>query len=122
MDNAVNPELDTDQISDDYHANGVGMTFIDDFLTKEAVARIRTFCEDATIWHETKDGYLAAWMADGFHGELLFQVPTKGGFSLYRLRLFQLFFYRLRRRCARNFRAYSRITSWARCGHSSTTR
>ena len=91
MDNAVNPELDTDQISDDYHANGVGMTFIDDFLTKEAVARIRTFCEDATIWHETKDGYLAAWMADGFHGELLFQVPTKGGFSLYRLRLFQLF-------------------------------
>ena len=80
MDVAVNPELDADQISDEYHANGVGMTFIDDFLTKEAVTRLRTFCEDATIWHETKDGYLAAWMADGFHGELLFQVPKKRGF------------------------------------------
>lgn len=77
LDVAVNPELDTDQIEKDYHANGVGMTYIDDFVTPEALVKIRTFCEDATIWHETKDGYLAAWMADGFHGELLFQIAEE---------------------------------------------
>ena len=74
---AVNPELDVEKIEKDYHSNGVGMTYIDDFVTPEALLNIRTFREDATIWHETKDGYLAAWMADGFHGELLFQIATE---------------------------------------------
>lgn len=77
LDTAVNPDLDLENIEKDYHSNGVGMTFIDDFVTPEALLKIRTFCEDATIWHEAKDGYLAAWMADGFHGDLLFQIAEE---------------------------------------------
>ncbi len=77
LDTAVNPELDVKKIEQDYHSNGVGMTYIDNFVTPEALVKIRTFCEDATIWHEAKDGYLAAWMADGFHGDLLFQIAEE---------------------------------------------
>ena len=77
LDTAVNPKLDVKKIEHDYHSNGVGMTYIDDFVTPEALVKIRTFCEDATIWHEAKDGYLAAWMADGFHGDLLFQIAEE---------------------------------------------
>ena len=47
---AVNPALDRAAIEANYKANGPGLTHLDGFLTTEALASLRRFCLDSTIW------------------------------------------------------------------------
>lgn len=48
---------------------------IDGFLNAEALAAMRRFCFESTIWHEIKGaGYLGAYYRSGFNDPLLFAI------------------------------------------------
>lgn len=51
---------------------------IDDFLTEEALAGLRRFCLESTIWSESfEDGYLGARPESGFASPLLAQIAEE---------------------------------------------
>ena len=53
----------------------VGIIWLDDFLTPEALERVSQLCHQTTMWHEVKPmGYLGAYVDDGFTAPLLYQV------------------------------------------------
>lgn len=91
---AVNPDLDRAAIEGDYAENGPGYTFVDDFLTPEALEKLRRFCLTSTIWYEYRyaNGYLGAFMDEGFVCPLLLQIARElrqalpGIFKQHRLR------------------------------------
>ena len=73
---SLNRDLDVAAIEDDYHRNAPGITFVDDFLTAEALDTLRRFCLESTIWYDFNypGGYLGAYLSEGFSCELLFQI------------------------------------------------
>jgi Flp pilus assembly protein TadD len=76
---AVNPRLDALDIERDYRRNAPGMTFVDDFLTPSALVSLRRFCLEATVWFENRyaNGYLGAFLDDGFCCPLLLQIADE---------------------------------------------
>lgn len=84
----VNPALDRQAIETEYYDNGVatkgqaecpdqdGVVVVDELLTAEAMAALRKFCFESTVWHSLmKEGrYLAAFLDDGFAPPLLAQI------------------------------------------------
>ncbi len=76
---AVSQQLDWGAIEADYRANAPGMTFVDGFLTADALASLRRFCLESTIWfsHRYANGYLGAFMDDGFCCPLLLQIAEQ---------------------------------------------
>ncbi len=84
---AVNPDLDIPAIEADYKKNDPGITFFDNFLTPEAIAGLRRFCLESTIWYEFRytNGYLGAFMEDGFCCPLLLQVAEEMRSALPRI-------------------------------------
>jgi Flp pilus assembly protein TadD len=76
---AVNPHLDVRTIEDDYRQNAPGLAFVDHFLTPSALASLRRFCLEATVWFESRyaNGYLGAFLDDGFCCPLLLQVADE---------------------------------------------
>jgi hypothetical protein len=50
---------------------------VDDLLSDEALAAVRAFCLESTIWNELKGGYLGAYMPDGFSGRLLLGIAAE---------------------------------------------
>jgi len=81
---AVNPELDRHAIQADYAANAPGITFFDGLLTPEALASLRKFCLESTMWFEYRyaNGYVGAFMDDGFACPLLYQISEELRLSL----------------------------------------
>jgi len=73
---ALNPDLDFEAIQDHYFANAPGVTYFDDLLTPEALSALRSFCLESTIWFDFNyhNGYLGAYLSDGFSCDLLFQI------------------------------------------------
>lgn len=72
---AVSPRLDARSIEQDYHTNTPEITYFDDFLTPEALRRLREFCLESTIWYTRyENGYLGAVLGDGFASPLLAQI------------------------------------------------
>jgi Flp pilus assembly protein TadD len=76
---AVNPALDAATIEADYRCNVPGITFIDSFLTPAALHSLRRFCLEATVWYESRyaNGYLGAFLDDGFCCPLLLQIAEE---------------------------------------------
>lgn len=76
---AVNPALDAAAIEADYRRRAPGITFIDDFLTPAALESLRRFCLEATVWYESRyaNGYLGAFLDDGFCCPLLLQIAEE---------------------------------------------
>ena len=76
---AVNPALDTAAIEADYRRHAPGITFIDGFLTPAALESLRRFCLEATVWFESRyaNGYLGAFLDDGFCCPLLLQIAEE---------------------------------------------
>ncbi|MCZ6617777.1 MAG: tetratricopeptide repeat protein, partial [Gammaproteobacteria bacterium] len=71
----VNPNLDAEALQKDYFANAPGITYFDDFLTPEAIESLRRFCQESVFWFDTnRNGYLGAYLSDGFYCDLLFQI------------------------------------------------
>jgi Tfp pilus assembly protein PilF len=72
---AINSELDAGAIEQDYHASRPEITFFDNFLTPDALQRLRAFCLESTIWYARyENGYLGAMLGDGFANPLLAQI------------------------------------------------
>jgi Tfp pilus assembly protein PilF len=76
---AVNPRLDRERIEAAYFANGPGITHVDDFLTPEALAGLRRFCVESTIWFDYlyDGGYVGASLEGGFACALLAQIALE---------------------------------------------
>jgi hypothetical protein len=70
----INPELDFGAIQDKYLAAEPNVLAIDNLLTPQALAAVRQFCRESTIWNNIKPGYLGAYFFDGFCSELLLRL------------------------------------------------
>ncbi len=75
---ALNPDLDAPAVEADYARHEPGMTFVDGLLKAEALDRLRRWSVEATIWkREYENGYLGAFLGDGFACPLLLQVAEE---------------------------------------------
>ncbi|MGH6930606.1 MAG: tetratricopeptide repeat protein, partial [Dongiaceae bacterium] len=76
---AVNPHLSAPAIESDYRRNVPGITFVDQFLTPDALGSLRRFCLEATVWFESRhaNGNLGAFLDDGFCCPLLLQIADE---------------------------------------------
>ena len=75
-DAALSPSLACDTLQADYAAATPPVVVIDDFLTDAALAALRRFCLEATIWFDCKEygGYLGAYLNEGFDSPVLFAL------------------------------------------------
>jgi tetratricopeptide (TPR) repeat protein len=72
---SMNPGLDVAAIEARYHAGKPEIIFVDDVLRPEALDRLRRFCWESTIWKKDyENGYIGAFLGDGFATPLLLQV------------------------------------------------
>ena len=75
---SINPQLDVATIEERYHAERPEVTFVDDLLRPEALERLRRFCWESTIWKKDyENGYIGAFLGDGFATSLLLQVADE---------------------------------------------
>ncbi|CAN5227671.1 hypothetical protein BH24PSE2_BH24PSE2_17660 [soil metagenome] len=76
---AVNPALDAARIEGEYAARAPGITWVDDLLTDAALTSLRNYCLESTIWFDFThaNGYLGAYMEDGFCCPLLLQIAEE---------------------------------------------
>lgn len=89
---ALNPALNRADIESRYLSARPEVTVIDHLLKTEALDTLRRFCLESTIWKKDYDnGYLGAFLGDGFATPLLLQVAEElrlafpGIFKDYRL-------------------------------------
>ncbi len=75
----LNPGLDALGIEARYLETAPGITYFDDFLTPEALSALRSFCLESTFWFDFNhdNGYLGAYLSDGFSCGLLFQIAEE---------------------------------------------
>lgn len=92
----VNPDLDWKAIEERYFDSKPHCVHIDGLLTPEALAALRAFSLESTIWNGLKDGYLGAYLQDGFSGRLLLRIAAE-----------------LRERMPRTIRDHALQTMWA---------
>ena len=75
---AVNPSLDVAAIEARYNAKRPEIMYVDGLLTDEALQSIRRFCLDSTIWkRDYPNGYIGAFLGDGFACPLLLQIAEE---------------------------------------------
>lgn len=75
---ALNPDLDVPAIEARYHARRPEVMYIDHLLTDGALASLRRFCLESTIWkRDYENGYLGAFLGDGFSCPLLLQIAEE---------------------------------------------
>jgi len=70
----ANSGLAWDKVEDRYLAAEPHHAVIDDLLSPRALAALRAWCLESTIWNDLKGGFLGASMADGFAGRLLLGI------------------------------------------------
>ena len=74
----LNPRLDVEAIEDRYHASKPEIMYIDDLLNEEALRSLRRFCLESTIWKKDyENGYIGAFLAEGFSSPLLLQIAEE---------------------------------------------
>lgn len=75
---ALHPALDVASIESRYLSQQPEVTYIDDLLNQEALEELRRFCWDSTIWKKDyENGYIGAFLGDGFASPLLFQIAEE---------------------------------------------
>ncbi len=75
---AVNDSLDFGQIEDRYLSSPAAVVHFDGLLSPEALARLREFCLDSTIFFRCDPtGFVASYMSDGFNGRLVYQIAEE---------------------------------------------
>jgi hypothetical protein len=79
-----------------YLRSGPGLVVVDDFLSADALAGVRRFCTDSTVWFANRyqNGRLGAFFHEGFNCPLLLQIAEElrasmpgllGGYALRQL-------------------------------------
>jgi tetratricopeptide (TPR) repeat protein len=102
---ALHPALDVAAVESRYLAKHPEVTFIDGLLTQDALDTLRRFCWESTIWKmDYENGYIGAFLGDGFATPLLFQIAEE-----------------LRLKFPRIFKQHRLTQSWA-FKHDSTRR
>ncbi|HET6676516.1 MAG TPA: tetratricopeptide repeat protein [Nitrospiraceae bacterium] len=77
-DGAINPQLEVAAIEGRYHAAKPEVTFADDLLRPQALDALRRFCWESTIWkRDYENGYIGAFLGDGFATPLLLQIAEE---------------------------------------------
>ena len=75
---AINPALDVAAIEARYNAKQPEIMYVDGLLTEEALRSLRRFCLDSTVWkRDYPNGYLGAFLGDGFASPLLLQISEE---------------------------------------------
>ena len=75
---SVNNLLDVEKITNDYYDHEFGLTYIDNFLTPEALESLREFLLESTIWFDIKKGgYLGAYLNQGLATPLIIQIADE---------------------------------------------
>jgi tetratricopeptide (TPR) repeat protein len=75
---ALNSSLDVEAIETGYLAKQPEVTFIDSLLNQTALDALRRYCWEATIWKKDyENGYIGAFLGDGFASPLLFQISEE---------------------------------------------
>jgi tetratricopeptide (TPR) repeat protein len=75
---SINPHLDVAAIEARYHAVQPEVTFVDELLRPEALDALRRFCWESTIWKKDyENGYIGAFLGDGFATPLLLQIAEE---------------------------------------------
>lgn len=78
MPTALNPDNDWAAIEERYLSGKPEVVVIDNMLTPEALAQLRTFCLVSTIWRtDYGNQYLGAFPEDGFVGPLHLQIAAE---------------------------------------------
>lgn len=73
----INPNLDTDALQKAYFDGQPQIVVVDNFLTEDALARLRQFCREATIWHDLRRNYVGAYLTDGFANSLTLGIAQQ---------------------------------------------
>lgn len=74
----LHPGLDVEDVEGRYLGRQPEVTFIDHLLNEEALASLRQFCWESTIWKKDyENGYLGAFLGDGFATPLLLQIAEE---------------------------------------------
>lgn len=73
---ALSESNDSTAVEADYFARTPGITWIDNLLSAEALAALRRYCLESTLWFDFNhpDGYLGAVFENGFTDPLLLQI------------------------------------------------
>jgi Flp pilus assembly protein TadD len=75
---ALNPDLDTADITRRYFDTGPGVVHFDEMLKPEALSRLWRYLMESTIWFhiEHPEGYVGAYVDDGLACPLLLQIAA----------------------------------------------
>ena len=75
---ALHLALNVDDVECRYLATQPEVTFIDGLLNHEALEALRRFCWESTIWKKDyENGYIGAFLGDGFASPLLLQIAEE---------------------------------------------
>jgi hypothetical protein len=76
---ALSGAWDPRAVEEEYLGRPPGVVVVDDFLSAEALAELRLFCHESTIWHANRyrHGRLGAFFRDGFNSPLLLQIAEE---------------------------------------------
>ncbi|HEY0640290.1 MAG TPA: hypothetical protein VGD67_21890 [Pseudonocardiaceae bacterium] len=79
VDRALSSTWDPVAVEDRYLSEAPGLVVIDDFLSSTALAQVRRFCLESTVWSGTRyaAGRLGAFFVDGFAAPLLLQIAEE---------------------------------------------
>lgn len=74
----LHPDLNVEEVEGRYLAKRPEVTCIDNVLTAEALSALQRFCWESTIWKKDyENGYLGAFLGDGFATPLLLQIAEE---------------------------------------------
>ena len=94
---ALHTDLNVNDVEDRYLAKQPEVAYIDQLLDENALAALRRFCWESTIWKKDyENGYLGAFLGDGFATPLLLQIAEE-----------------LRQRFPRIFKQHRLTQAWA---------
>ncbi|MDE3041457.1 MAG: tetratricopeptide repeat protein [Nitrospirota bacterium] len=75
---ALHPALDVESVESRYLAKQPEVTWIDGLLNLEALEALRRFCWESTMWKKDyENGYIGAFLGDGFASPLLLQIAEE---------------------------------------------
>jgi len=74
---ALNTGIDAKAIEGAYLRATPNLVVVDDLLTAEALADLRRFCRESTIWNNIQRGYLGGYLYDGFACERILDVARE---------------------------------------------
>jgi hypothetical protein len=79
VERALSPTWNRVAIEKEFHARQPSAVVIDDFLSPDALASLRLFCLESTVWSTNRYDYgrLGAFFRDGFNCPLLIQIAEE---------------------------------------------